>query len=126
MLTQQEERDLYQYSEYIVKRYLKFYAKDFRDLAMDFDDLKQEAHWVVANTIKHYKNKPFSEVKKLTSKAVGWKLNLFRRDIKIEYITETDLVEEGANDEITITEETNKSNDIMQKILLYTSQFGFR
>lgn len=83
MLTQKklsEKQLLYNYSELIVKKYLRFYWNVFLKGGLDADDLNQEAKIVVWNMCNKYKEKPFNEKKKIVSKAVGNRLNVLRKD----------------------------------------------
>lgn len=87
-----EHRELYQYVEYIVKRYYKFYRKIYLNASIDYEDLIQEAHLTTAMLLEKIKNKKISnrdgktldinnskEVKTLVSNAVGRRLDTIRK-----------------------------------------------
>jgi RNA polymerase sigma factor (sigma-70 family) len=98
------EELLYLYSEFIAKRYFKFYKKHYINIAYDLDDLKQEAKIVIWKVCDKYKDKPFKELKKITCKAVGNKLSNIckysQNKNKIDFIEEDLELSQNVLDEV--------------------------
>lgn len=85
-------KDLYDYIEIIVKRYMRFYYKQYNNNSMNFKDLLQEAHIVASILLKKIEEgKIFNkdkiklepsnlvEIKRFVGNAVGRRMNTIRK-----------------------------------------------
>lgn len=75
-------REHYHYGEIIAKRYMKFYYFLFKKEGFELEDLVQESRITIWQIYKKFNEKPKEELKKLISKAVGYRLNTIRRNLK--------------------------------------------
>jgi len=87
----EKHRELFEYAETIVKRYCRFYNKQYLNNSISFDDLMQEASIVVSHLLKKIEsglifNKDkiklnisnAVEVKRFIGNAVGRRMNIIR------------------------------------------------
>ena len=71
-----KEKELYKSSTYVAQRYYHIYKREFFQKGFDLDDVMQEAKIVVFEMYNKYKDKTFTELKKICNQAIGWELNM--------------------------------------------------
>lgn len=66
--------EFYTIADKMATQFFKRWKRDYVQFAQDYSDLQQEAYIAVLTTIRRFPKKPYKEVKKLTMRAIYWRL----------------------------------------------------